>query len=76
MMWQNLKRNKCPKCGKNLQWEPEHPQDVNGKPFFWCDCGFSISEKKFKEIVIDQVNDQFDKEETIRQEERDSWFNE
>ena len=62
MKWNNLKSNRCPKCGKDL-----------GKMFYdgrfrgsliMCECGFSISEKRCKEIITDMVS------RGIRQEEK------
>ena len=58
MKWLNLKKNKCPKCDKDL-----------GKMFYdgrergsliMCACGFSISEKKFKKIVTGMVETDLD----------------
>jgi len=51
MKWENLKENKCPECGKPLDW------DAQGKLF--CPvrgCGFAINQQRFAEIVASQVN--------------------
>lgn len=44
MNWNNLKKNKCPKCGKDLA-------DKLIGDYFHCGCGFVISAKKFRELV-------------------------
>jgi len=53
MKWGNLKENKCPKCGEDLC------QSTIKKDVFECangiSCGFSISTKRFSEIVNSQV---------------------
>lgn len=46
--WNMLRENRCPKCGKNLQWIPD------GK-FFFCDCNFRISAKRMNEIIQNMV---------------------
>jgi len=47
MKWFNLKNNKCPQCNKDF---------FDFKPtFIKCPCGFVISNKRFNEIVNDQV---------------------
>lgn len=57
MKWYNLKQNKCPQCDKDL--------DFTNPQLFSCECGFKISEKRFKEITTDQtkqaVNSYFEK---------------
>lgn len=46
MRWYNLKQNKCPQCNKTFfDFQPT---------FIKCPCGFSISLKRFNEIVNDQ----------------------
>lgn len=60
MKWLNLRKNKCPKCNKDL---------INGlsikpltKDAVWTHkCGFSISEKKFKEITTSMNEDEINK---------------
>lgn len=52
MNWQNLRKNKCPQCNKDFV----KGLTVVAKMFFH-ECGFKISEEKFKEITT-QMNDQ------------------
>lgn len=48
MKWYNLKQNKCPQCNKDF---------FDFKPtFIKCPCGFTISLKRFNEIVSEQNN--------------------
>lgn len=44
MNWYNLRENKCPKCSKVI--DPELKFDM-----FRCLCGFSITPKKYQEII-------------------------
>jgi len=78
MKWNNLKSNKCPKCGKNLMDDFETrdvmiPMTRDPLRGFYCDCGFSISVKRFKEITISQVNRDLDKYHEDMEEERKNW---
>jgi len=50
MKWNNLKLNKCPKCGRNLRFQVGMPN------YCFCICGFKISSKRFKEIVSNKVS--------------------
>ena len=62
MKWNNLKLNKCPKCGKDLQWAPTSrdgltpAKEMHKKSFSYCSCGFTISDKRMKEIITSQVD--------------------
>lgn len=50
MNWNNLKSNKCPKCDSDLSdkfVETRHKSDC----YFKCICGFTISSRKFKELI-------------------------
>lgn len=47
MYWINLKSNKCPKCAKVFA------HFVN--KMIRCQCGFTISETKFK-IILEKLN--------------------
>jgi ssDNA-binding Zn-finger/Zn-ribbon topoisomerase 1 len=51
MIWNNLKSNKCPKCGKTLDWK----QGIPGvEVVYICPdskCDFKIGEKKFTDTV-------------------------
>ena len=42
--WSNLRKNKCPKCERDLA-------DKLQGDYFICSCGFMISTGKFREIV-------------------------
>lgn len=46
--WYNLKRNKCPKCGKILGFNKD-------EEMIFCNdlhCGFQISQYRMEEIVL------------------------
>jgi hypothetical protein len=49
MNWNNLNKNKCPKCAKDLSGT----LNVNTE-MFECSCGFKISSKRFQEIVTNK----------------------
>lgn len=68
MNWRNLKLNKCAKCGKDLAKATYHMGMIE------CDCGFRISNERFKEIVNDQVKNQIARDEAEMQKERDTWW--
>ena len=51
MNWQNLKVNKCPSCNKKFGYS----SFTKTKGYIICDCGFSIREKRYSEIVNSQV---------------------
>lgn len=53
MKWWKLKENKCPKCGRELE-------AVNDASFFLCDCGFRISDRKFRSIISKMVEEDID----------------
>jgi anaerobic ribonucleoside-triphosphate reductase len=48
MKWSNLNLNKCPKCGKELDFESDYE-------YMLCtiSCGFQISVQRMKEICGD-----------------------
>jgi hypothetical protein len=50
MNWHNLKKNRCPKCGKDwaLDLTTVDGLLVHG-------CGFKIREKRYKEIVSSMI---------------------
>ena len=54
MNWNNLKLNKCPKCNQDLS------NKLEGN-MFYCNCGFVISVKRFKEIINNKVLRQIEK---------------
>ena len=58
MNWFNLKKNKCPKCGKELEFHP-HSYLITCSSLI---CGFQISKRRLQEIVSGMVNDGIDKE--------------
>lgn len=58
--WYNLKKNKCPQCGKEI-YDKLDP----ATQFFNCPCGFKISMFKFKQIVKNQVEQDLKNEEVI-----------
>lgn len=59
MKWFNLKQNKCPDCNKdftrNLTTYP-----LEGNQMLAHNCGFKISEQRYKEIVSGMVNDELE----------------
>lgn len=60
MNWENLKKNKCPYCGKDwLKMGNATFSDGN----ITCKCGFKISEKRMTEIVSDKVSKEILEEE-------------
>ena len=52
MRWNNLKANKCPKCGLSL----ENCYNTETEMFKCDSCDFRIGVKKFKQIVSSQVD--------------------
>jgi hypothetical protein len=48
--WYNLKKNKCPKCGKDWAFDLTVVDGVLAHG-----CGFKISEKKYREILNDRI---------------------
>ncbi len=53
MIWENLKKNKCPKCNKD--WLVMGNARFENKAIT-CKCGFKISELLMSKIVTDRVN--------------------
>ena len=57
--WYNLKNNKCPQCNrdiiKGLKTFPINDGDGNMVQTLQHFCGFTISEKKYNEIVADII---------------------
>ncbi len=47
--WNNLKNNKCPKCGRSLMWK----LFTYGSGYICKEpqCDFLINENKFKELI-------------------------
>jgi len=62
MKWQMLKKNRCPQCMKDLAWSQGFEDLEN---HFSCNCGFKISEKRFREIVDSQINEELQDDEDI-----------
>jgi len=63
MKWINLKLNACPNCGRGFNF-----YSFQEKGLIRCgNCDFSISEKRYSEIVNSQITkqleDKWDKEE-------------
>ena len=57
MYWNNLKKNKCPKCNTDLDW-----RELTYGTGYVCKnikCDFVIGENKFKRIVNNIVNKEF-----------------
>jgi len=51
-IWNNLLRNRCPKCGKNLWFDKD-------EPYVMCNsliCGFMIDQARMQEIIMKITN--------------------
>ena len=60
MKWQNLIKNKCPKCGRKLIWEKE---------YIVCSrCNFGLSNRKFEELTLNINNNNLDDNQTNEDE--------
>jgi DNA-directed RNA polymerase subunit RPC12/RpoP len=55
MKWQNLKQNKCPRCGKDFALVM--PSQT---PLLNCSCGFKIGYARFEEITTSQAKQSVD----------------
>lgn len=70
MKWENLRKNKCPKCGKDMMdglvAEPYVSDRVLKHP-----CGFQIGERRYGEIVADRTGRYIDEEIRRQKEEGD-----
>lgn len=51
MIWSNLKKNICPECNRNLV---DHA--VYTETMIECECGFRISQRKYKQIVTNMIS--------------------
>lgn len=63
MNWNNLLKNKCPRCSSNLSGDDG---------FVSCDmkwCDFHISERRMQEIVASKVRNSF-----IEQDEKEEGY--
>ena len=47
MIWNNLLKNKCPKCGWNLWYDKDEPMIMCPK----LSCGFMVDQVRMQEIV-------------------------
>ncbi len=70
MQWKNLQKNKCPSCGKDFMKSMVPTTDGS----IACNCGFKISEEKYKLIVADKMNRAFEEESIESQMDDDSDF--
>jgi uncharacterized Zn finger protein (UPF0148 family) len=50
MKWNNLRKNKCPQCSKDLF------KAKVGNGLIICPCGFRISESKMRQIINSKPN--------------------
>lgn len=50
MIWSNLPKNKCPKCGKDLTTGLTTSTTPDGVKMLAHSCGFTISEPRFSEL--------------------------
>ena len=65
MNWWNLKKNKCPKCGKDTALKSPY-NFIPETKMFTHPCGFKISKKRYTEIVTKMTDKEID---AIRGEE-------
>lgn len=65
MKWNNLKSNKCPKCGKDWMGSFGQNLSLNGTMMTHI-CGFTISEKRYGEVVRNLVSKEIDEERHYR----------
>lgn len=68
MLWFNLKKNKCPSCGKDLTSSFDATSNL-----FKCPCGFTISTMKMKQIISNMVTKDLDQFHKDMEEERKGW---
>lgn len=54
MKWENLRKNKCPKCNKDLLTGLTI-KPLSKNPIWSHVCGFKISEEKFK-LIVSEMN--------------------
>ena len=47
----NLKDNRCPVCGEDLDWN-------NKKKILECSCGFTLTEEEFKTLMDAEVEEE------------------
>lgn len=59
MRWLNLKKNRCPKCSKDMALTAT--RDENRKLTI-CTCGFSITDQRFNEIVSGTVSKELNRQ--------------
>lgn len=61
MNWNNLMKNKCPKCGKELDFKSD-------KDMMMCtiSCGFMIETENMKKICVQKARQTVDKKELIK----------
>lgn len=57
LKWFNLKKNKCPRCGKDWAFDLTVVDGILVHA-----CGFRISERKYKQIVSGMVTADIEKE--------------
>jgi hypothetical protein len=71
--WENLRRNKCPKCGKAImQGLYAEPSPSIKDRWLNHPCGFSIRESRYAEIVADRTSRIIDEENEKQKENRGS----
>jgi len=51
MKWNNLLKNRCPQCSADLADKDFNPDTC----IMSCDCGFKISEKRYRSLSRDLV---------------------
>lgn len=67
MNWNNLQLNKCPNCDKDFVFGlATYPSKEYGQ-VLTHPCGFKISERRYSQIVSNQVNDSLLKEWELEQ---------
>jgi len=66
MNWQNLKKNKCPQCNKDVVRYPFNY--VPFKDMLEHPCGFKITQKRFSQIVSGMVEEDLSTHERVDKE--------
>lgn len=61
MNWQNLKKSKCPQCNKDFTRGLSVKSNMQAV-MYTHNCGFKISEQRYKEIVSDMVEQKLERQ--------------
>lgn len=67
MNWNNLKKNKCPQCGKDTAIDAPYNYSP-ATEMFEHKCGFKIGVEKYRAIVNDRVSKKVEQNQTYNDE--------